>query len=391
MLIPVVEITKRPDDRPEGAYHPVHDQNLLMDKVARWGRLGDVLIMDRDAEDGHGDNEDLIRRLVKLAPCRVQGGIASEDQANSWVRAGIHRLVLDADSTPDLLARLPRRHLLARLTYPDTTEGDGIGHRTRALVEAIQVLAPQVSGFVCVTAGSLDAINESMARQLSRATPQPITLAVNKASVADLVRFDRLGFDVACPVHNIAPAATPEDVLLATVDFSAGPLATIVSDQYGQVLMLARSSRETLVRTFASGRCVFSDNDQTDHVLVRLRMNCRRDALWFTVTPHGRSCRRNTHSCFGDGAPEFGLARLFDVIRDRREHPLPGSYTSFLFEKDDRLPRKLNEEIYELLTAPTHENLVWESADVLYFYLAFLAQKGVSLDEVVTELRGREQ
>ena len=136
---------------------------------------------------------------------------------------------------------------------------------------------------------------------------------------------------------------------------------------------------------------MFLGSDLADHGLTRLSMNCRRDALWFTVTPHGRSCHRNTHSCFGDGAPEFGLARLFDVIRDRREHPMPGSYTSFLFEKDERLPRKLHEEIYELLSAPTHENLVWEAADVLYFYLAFLAQKGVSLDDVITELRGREQ
>jgi phosphoribosyl-ATP pyrophosphohydrolase len=62
-----------------------------------------------------------------------------------------------------------------------------------------------------------------------------------------------------------------------------------------------------------------------------------------------------------------------------------------LFERDDRIPRKLTEELYELLTANTRNEIAWEAADVMYFLLAYLVKKGVSLDEVMSELMGRER
>ena len=389
MLIPTLELSRQPDARSRGAYDPELDRDRLVAEVSRWGRLGEVLIVDRDAEQGIANHQELIGQLTRLALCRIQAAISTEDRANFWLRHGSHRLVIRVPAASEVLARLPRRHLLAQIAWPaNGAAGPGA---VEELVRSIQILAPQVSGFVCSAAGSLSQVHEGAARQLFRATSQPITVAVDAASTDDLIRFDRMGHDVACPVAAITPPTSAEEVLIRLLDFSDGPLSTIVSDQYGQVLLLARSSQDSLRETITSGRCRFADTEVSGHRVLRLRVNCRRNALWISVVPHGRSCERNAYSCFGDGTPDFGLARMADVIRDRRERPLPGSYTSFLFEKDDRLPRKLHEEVYELLSAPTRDNLVWEAADVLYFYLAFLARKGVTLDEVITELRGREQ
>jgi phosphoribosyl-ATP pyrophosphohydrolase len=192
------------------------------------------------------------------------------------------------------------------------------------------------------------------------------------------------------------------EAFAACVDFSKGPVPTVVRDRAGQLLMLAYSTPESLRRAIDEGRGVYFSRSrnslwvkgETSHhsqVLLRAEVDCDRDALVFTVEQTGGACHRNTYTCFGSGEREFGLQALFDVILDRRRDPKPGSYTSFLFEKEDRIPRKLNEEIYELLTARTHDDVVWEAADVLYFLLAYLAHHGVALDEVVQELRGRER
>jgi phosphoribosyl-ATP pyrophosphohydrolase len=163
--------------------------------------------------------------------------------------------------------------------------------------------------------------------------------------------------------------------------------------------MLGWSDATTLRRSLEDGAARYCPRDDTcdreetvpDHRLLRTAADRSRQALVFTVRPAGSVFDRTRYSRFGKGARDFGLSGLFEVIHARRDDPRPGSYTSFLFEKEDRIPRKLTEEIYELLTARTHEDVTWEAADVVYFLLAYLVKRNVSLDEVLSELMGRER
>lgn len=404
MLLPIIEVSQGralpfvgAEDGPGGATD-------LLARVEQLGRTGEVLLIDVDAATGQGDNEALIRRAIRRAPCFVGGGIRDEDKVRRLLRAGARRVVLGTAVTPDFLSRLPRYRVLVAL---DAIDGmvvtDGRTRTTsRTPVEAMQVLAPYCSGFLCSFAradGTWAELPADQVRDLAAATT--LYLAVRAAGLGiDAVRMlDRMGVDVAVDLGQTRGVPDPTRTFVACMEVDAGPLPTVVQDPQGQVLMLGWSDADTLRQSLQSGDACYrphSDGGNAPgevpaHRLLRAAADRSRRSLLFTVRPGGSPFDRARYSRFGKGAREFGLAGLFEVIRARREDPRPGSYTSFLFEKDDRIPRKLTEEIYELLTARTREDITWEAADVLYFLLAYLVKRDVSLDEVLSELMGRER
>jgi phosphoribosyl-ATP pyrophosphohydrolase/phosphoribosyl-AMP cyclohydrolase len=80
---------------------------------------------------------------------------------------------------------------------------------------------------------------------------------------------------------------------------------------------------------------------------------------------------------------------LQSIIADRFRNPLPGSYTATL---DDRLVReKIMEEAEELCTAKTHDEKVWEAADLIFFATALMTREGVTAAEVLDELDRRHK
>ena len=88
------------------------------------------------------------------------------------------------------------------------------------------------------------------------------------------------------------------------------------------------------------------------------------------------------------------LARLEKVILERRNCDPETSYVALL-RRDGRpkMARKLGEEAVEAVVAGlsgSDEELVGEAADVLFHLLVMLAEKDVTLTEVMAELDRRE-
>jgi phosphoribosyl-ATP pyrophosphohydrolase len=89
------------------------------------------------------------------------------------------------------------------------------------------------------------------------------------------------------------------------------------------------------------------------------------------------------------------LDDLYAVIEDRRETLPEDSYTAALLtdEKgEDAVLEKLGEESTELLLATKNDDrdeMVHESADLVYHLLVLLASKDVELEELRDELRAR--
>ena len=87
------------------------------------------------------------------------------------------------------------------------------------------------------------------------------------------------------------------------------------------------------------------------------------------------------------------LKELYSVILDRKEHPVEGSYTNYLFEKGtDKISKKLGEEAVEVVIAASQRDrkaTIQEIADLQYHLLVLMADRGITLDDVETELRSR--
>ena len=87
------------------------------------------------------------------------------------------------------------------------------------------------------------------------------------------------------------------------------------------------------------------------------------------------------------------LEELSKTIEYRKNNKEEGSYTCYLFEKGlDKILKKVGEESAEVIIAAKNlskEELVYETADLLYHLTVLLVQSGVTPDDVFQELARR--
>jgi phosphoribosyl-ATP pyrophosphohydrolase/phosphoribosyl-AMP cyclohydrolase len=87
------------------------------------------------------------------------------------------------------------------------------------------------------------------------------------------------------------------------------------------------------------------------------------------------------------------LFYLEDVIHDRRDNPIEGSYTNLLFSRGiNKIAQKVGEEAVELIIEAKDDNqplFLGEAADLMYHLLVLLAQKNIKFEQVFEVLKGR--
>ena len=85
------------------------------------------------------------------------------------------------------------------------------------------------------------------------------------------------------------------------------------------------------------------------------------------------------------------LEELVNIIRDRKNSNPEKSYTSKLLSNKNMNVAKVNEEVKELIEAiQKNENQIHEAADVLYHLLVLLEGSGVKIEDVMKELKKRQ-
>ncbi len=86
---------------------------------------------------------------------------------------------------------------------------------------------------------------------------------------------------------------------------------------------------------------------------------------------------------------------LYATIIERKRNPKSESYTNSLFSAGgDEIVKKVGEEAIEVIIAAkgqTDQRVVEETADLLYHLWVMLAWRGVSPEQVMTELEKRHR
>jgi phosphoribosyl-ATP pyrophosphohydrolase/phosphoribosyl-AMP cyclohydrolase len=197
--------------------------------------------------------------------------------------------------------------------------------------------------------------------------------------------------------------------VLANAKFGAdGLIPAIVQDaRTREVLTVAYMNKESLQLTIEHRQTYFWSRSRKQlwhkgetsgnfqHV-KKLSLDCDNDAVLVEVEPVGPACHTGSYSCFGvEPALEGVLTELYSVIEQRKEKRPDGSYTTYLFNSGlDKILKKVGEEATEAIVAAKNEDptrLVSETSDLLYHVLVMLVERGVSLDEVLKELKSRRK
>lgn len=191
-----------------------------------------------------------------------------------------------------------------------------------------------------------------------------------------------------------------------------GLVPAIVQDYLdGTVLMMAWMNRESLQKTMSTGETWFWSRSRQElwhkgassgHLqkVRSLRYDCDSDALLVSVEQIGDiACHTGERSCFHqvDGQkvapPADTLSQVFEVICDRRDHPVETSYTcKLLAGGDNKILKKIGEESAEVVMAckdDDKDQIAGEVADLFYHTLVALAHHQVDLRDVYLKLQQR--
>ncbi|MFQ1687615.1 bifunctional phosphoribosyl-AMP cyclohydrolase/phosphoribosyl-ATP diphosphatase HisIE [Aeromonas veronii] len=174
----------------------------------------------------------------------------------------------------------------------------------------------------------------------------------------------------------------------------------------GEVLMQGFMTREALEKTQTTGQVTFfsrskqrlwTKGESSGNVLnlVAISTDCDQDSLLIAANPVGPTCHKGTTSCFhGHPLPPLGfLAELEQVLAARKGADPATSYTASLYGKGTkRIAQKVGEEGVEVALAAMakdREELINESADLLYHLTVLLQNEGLGLQDVVQRLYER--
>jgi phosphoribosyl-ATP pyrophosphohydrolase len=371
----------------------------------RFALAGEIAVVDLDGALGRGSNANVIHELLKIAPCRVGGGIRSVEAALTWLDAGASSVVLGTAAVPEVLEKLPRERVIAAL---DSVGGEvvveGWQRRTgRNVIEQMRALDGLVGAFLVTfveSEGRLAGIDLQRAERLGGAAGDArLTVAGGISTVSEIAALDRLGIDAQVGMALYTDRMDLADAIAAPLksDRADGLWPTVVADERGVALGLAWSDPESLrvaVRTrsgvyHSRSRGLWRKGEVSGATqqLKRVDLDCDRDALRFTVRQQAPGfCHRNSRTCWG---PDRGLGRLARRLQQRVHAAPAGSYTRRLLDDPDLLRSKLLEEAGELADGATPADVVWETADLFYFALVAMTKAGVSLEEVEVELDRR--
>jgi len=188
--------------------------------------------------------------------------------------------------------------------------------------------------------------------------------------------------------------------------------AVVIDDESGEVLMLAYMNAHSLKVSINERRTCFWSRSRNElwrkgetsgniQEIVSIKTDCDKDTLLIAVRKSGPACHTGAESCFfeevfdsGSKQKEsFSLATLHGIIEDRKINRVPGSYTTYLFEKGiDKILKKIGEESTEVIIAAKDANkkeTIYELADLVYHAMVLMTEMGIVPDDIRKELASR--
>ncbi len=368
----------------------------------KFGMIGEIAVIDLDAAMGQGSNAEVIRNMLRVVRCRVGGGIRSYEAARDWLNAGAAKIIMGTKAEPEILSRLPRERVMAAVDmrggkvavqgWQETTDADGLAR--------IISLRDYVGGFLVTNIdieGTMGGFDLAAIAPLREAVGSArLTMAGGITTAEQIAALDQQDVDAQVGMAIYTGKLQVSDCLAAMMasDRPDGLWPTLVLDENGQALGLVYSNAESLRAAmdeqagvyFSRRRGLWRKGEQSGNVqkLLRIDMDCDRDTLRFTVRQNGSGfCHLGTANCFGE---TMGIVALTQRIMQANNSDDKESYTKKLLMDSELLNAKIREEGAELGDAKTRDNIISETADVLYFAATKLAQQKIEWHEIWNEL-----
>ena len=232
-----------------------------------------------------------------------------------------------------------------------------------------------------------------------------------------------------------------------SIDFSKlnGLVPAVAQDYYSkEVLMLAFMNKEALKKTLETGyahyysrsrRQLWKKGETSGHTqeVKEIFYDCDVDSILLKIIQIGDACHTGHKTCFyskldnnlinfnnskdknignnedikdiidtknikysefNNKEKFYSLKLIFDLIKSRKTSDPKNSYTAKLINAGlEKIGKKLQEESLELIIAGFNkekDDIIYEAADLLFFYMVLLVYLDVDINDIITELKKRE-
>ena len=326
-----------------------------------------IVIASRDQED---DVSQLIRKWGGRLDMFIEIDGLTSEQGLRLLNEGASQLICSSDVVSQLAPQIPSDRIRMR----QETAG-AVAHENKDVICDRQFVG------VGTVANSWIVRGEDSSHAISRRHEQGIDCAIGIAEIESGLVSEALS-------------------MMLNSDRRDALWPTVIVDELGLALGLAYSNPASLHETMRTGQGVYWSRSRNElwhkgatsgatQALISIALDCDSDCLRFTVRqqPPG-FCHRNTHTCFGD---QRTIQTVLNRLKGRLQGDDSGSYTLKLARDVELLRAKLLEEAGELAEATQPKDVAWETADLIYFALIRMLERGVELDDVFAELTRRLQ
>jgi len=205
------------------------------------------------------------------------------------------------------------------------------------------------------------------------------------------------------------------------IDWNKTPLIPAIAQDFenNDVLMLAYMNEEAYTLTLSTGYAhyfsrskqrIWKKGESSNHTqeVKDILLDCDADTVVLKIKQNGVACHTGTKSCFFtsvmqnkvilekevDTAAMYSVVdTLYHTILERKNAPAEAkSWTKKLLDNKDLMLSKIREEADEVCVAINEESaeqVIYESADLLYHTLVGLGYRDISPDRVKQELQRR--
>ncbi len=186
-----------------------------------------------------------------------------------------------------------------------------------------------------------------------------------------------------------------------------GLVPVIIQDyQTLEVLMLGymnqeafdKTSAEKVVTFFSRSKNRLWTKGETSGNFLHVKevyLDCDQDTILIKAKADGPTCHTGSRSCFQTEHNQNFIFELENIIQDRYENPLEGSYINKMRKKGlNKIAQKVGEEGVETVIAALAEtefDLINEASDLVFHLLFLLREKNVSLETIAKNLEARHK
>lgn len=403
MLIPTIDLMDGKAVQLRQGMEKVLEREDVIELAKYYGRFGEVAVIDIDAAVGNGNNEKLIEKLCKVAPCRVGGGIRDANKAQKLLSWGAKKIIIGTAANEELLSKLPKEKVLIAI---DSKDGYIATHGWTKTTSAepldfVKRFNNLCSGFlytVIENEGMMQGADIDSIKLIRAATTKELIAAGGICSVDEIVKLQKMGVHTQLGMCIYTGVVKLEEAFAKCLDFEKrfGYIPTIVQDySTKQVLSLAYSTFQSLLQALKTGKGIYFNRSENKiftkgetsgntQELIEARFNCDRDAILFMVNQKGNACHLGRYSCFGN--KDFSINELYKFLVTRKSLLPDNALTTKLFQDEFYLKSKIMNEAFETVNFENKDGLGKEAADLTYFILTFMAMHNITPQDVLNHL-----